>query len=125
MPGHWEGDLILGKDNASAVGTLVERVHPLRHAALSARRSRRAESVRKAMTAKVATLPEHLMRSITWDQGKEMAQHRAFSVETGIPIYFCDPHSPWQRPIQREHQRHPTPIDAQRHRPLRLQRSRP
>ena len=96
VPGHWEGDLILGKDNASAVGTLVER--STRYVMLLyLPTGHTAESVRKAMTAKVATLPEHLMRSITWDQGKEMAQHRAFSVETGIPIYFCDPHSPWQR----------------------------
>jgi IS30 family transposase len=96
VPGHWEGDLILGKDNASAVGTLVER--STRYVMLlHLPEDHTAESVRKAMTAKVATLPEHLMRSITWDQGKEMSQHRAFTVETGIPIYFCDPHSPWQR----------------------------
>jgi IS30 family transposase len=96
VPGHWEGDLILGAGNASAVGTLVERttryvilLHlPVDHT---------AEAVRTAMTTKIQTLPEHLFRSITWDQGAEMARHREFSIDTGIDVYFCDPHSPWQR----------------------------
>jgi IS30 family transposase len=96
VPGHWEGDLIIGKAGRSAVGTLVERstryvmlLHlPGEHT---------AETVRKAMTTKIKTLPEHLVRSITWDQGSEMAQHGQFTVDTGVAIYFCDPHSPWQR----------------------------
>ena len=96
VPGHWEGDLIMGANNHSAIGTLVERstrfvmlLHlPGDHG---------AEAVRDAMTAKIATLPEALRRSITWDQGVEMAQHAQFSIDTGVPVYFCDPHSPWQR----------------------------
>ncbi|HJR92729.1 MAG TPA: IS30 family transposase, partial [Acidimicrobiia bacterium] len=96
VPGHWEGDLIIGKDNKSAVGTLVERstryvllLHlPADHG---------AEAVRTAMAAKIKRLPEHLVRSITWDQGTEMAHHVAFTVDTGVAVYFCDPHSPWQR----------------------------
>jgi IS30 family transposase len=96
VPGHWEGDLIIGKDNASAVGTLVERSTRyvmLLHLA----GGYTAETVRTAMTDKIKTLPEHLIRSITWDQGKEMSQHAMFSVDTGVDVYFCDPHSPWQR----------------------------
>jgi transposase, IS30 family len=96
VPGHWEGDLIIGKDNASAVGTLVER--STRYVMLlHLPGDHTAETVRTAMTAKVKTLPEHLVRSITWDQGTEMAHHTAFTIDTGIDIYFCDPRSPWQR----------------------------
>src|SRR5664279_2132653 len=96
IPGHWEGDLIMGEGNRSAIGTLVERstryvmlLHlPAEHT---------AEAVRDALTNTVMTLPAHLRRSLTWDQGKEMAQHQQFSITTGVPVYFCDPHSPWQR----------------------------
>lgn len=96
VPGHWEGDLIIGKDNKSAVGTLVER--STRYVMLlHLPGDHTAETVRVAMTAKIKTLPEHLIRSITWDQGSEMAQHAAFTIDTGINVYFCDPHSPWQR----------------------------
>jgi len=96
VPGHWEGDLIIGKDNASAVGTLVER--STRYVMLlHLPGDHTAATVRTAMTAKIQTLPEHLVRSITWDQGSEMADHAAFSIDTGVDIYFCDPHSPWQR----------------------------
>jgi IS30 family transposase len=96
VPGHWEGDLILGKHNQSAVGTLVERT--TRYVMLlHLPGAHTAEAVRLAMVAKIKTLPEHLVRSITWDQGSEMAEHRQFTIDTGIAVYFCDPHSPWQR----------------------------
>jgi transposase, IS30 family len=96
VPGHWEGDLILGKGNQTAVGTLVERstrfvllLHlPAGHGAVQ---------VEEAMRAAITALPAALARSVTWDQGHEMARHTAFTVATGIPVYFCDPHSPWQR----------------------------
>jgi transposase, IS30 family len=96
VPGHWEGDLIMGAGNRSAVGTLVERTTRyvmLLHLA----EGRSAEQVRQAMAAKILELPESLRRSITWDQGKEMAQHHQFRIDTGVQIYFADPHSPWQR----------------------------
>ncbi|MFY1598941.1 IS30 family transposase [Micromonospora sp. WMMD737] len=96
VPGHWEGDLIIGKDNGSAIGTLVERsaryvllVH------LGAGRS--ADRVRDGLLTAMATLPHHLKRSLTWDQGIEMAMHHQFSITAQMPVYFCDPHSPWQR----------------------------
>ncbi|GLZ56422.1 IS30 family transposase [Actinomycetospora sp. NBRC 106378] len=96
VPGHWEGDLILGAENASAIGTLVERstrfvmlLHlPARHD---------AEAVRDAMIPAITALPEALRRSLAWDQGSEMARHGEITVAAGLPIYFCDPHSPWQR----------------------------
>jgi IS30 family transposase len=96
VPGHWEGDLIIGADNKSAIGTLVERA--TRYVMLlHLPDGYRAEAVRDAMTTTIRTLPDHLWKSITWDQGREMSQHTRFSVDTGIDIYFCDPHSPWQR----------------------------
>jgi IS30 family transposase len=96
VPGHWEGDLILGKGGRSAIGTLVERSTRF-VILLHLPNGRSAEAVRDAMTAAITTLPVALRRSITWDQGSEMAQHAQFSIDTGVPVYFCDPHSPWQR----------------------------
>jgi IS30 family transposase len=95
VPGHWEGDLIFGKKMTS-IGTLVER-HSRYVILLKLPNGHGAEAVRKAMTKRILTLPAQLRRSITWDQGEEMAEHVQFTVETGVKIYFCDPKSPWQR----------------------------
>jgi len=111
VPGHWEGDLILGL-RSSAIGTLVERtsrftmlLHLPRMAEHGEPRIKNgpplaghgAEAVRDAIVASMRTLPEQLRRSLTWDQGTEMAQHAQLRIATGLAIYFCDPHSPWQR----------------------------
>jgi transposase, IS30 family len=96
VPGHWEGDLILGEGQRSAVGTLVERTTGY-VLLLHLPKGRSAEEVDRAMRRAIQKLPGLFFRSITWDQGKEMAKHAAFTVDTGIQIYFCDPHSPWQR----------------------------
>jgi IS30 family transposase len=95
VPGHWEGDLIKGKGNRTCVGTLVER--STRYVLLLHLPDARAESVNAAMAEAIGRLPDKLARSVTWDQGAEMYQHKDFTITTGIPIYFCDPHSPWQR----------------------------
>src|ERR1700678_132311 len=96
VPAHWEGDLIIGKDSASQIGTLVERAtRYLLLVHLPA--SRDAETVRDALAATMAGLPAHLKRSLTWDQGREMALARQFAAAASMPVYFCDPHSPWQR----------------------------
>jgi IS30 family transposase len=94
VPGHWEGDLIIGTGK-SAIGTLVER--QTRYVMLFHVPDNTAESVRVALTDTIKKLPEHLWKSLTWDQGKEMAQHATFTVDTGVEVYFCDPKSPWQR----------------------------
>jgi IS30 family transposase len=96
VPGHWEGDLIIGTPPSSAIGTLVERrtrfvmlLHlPGGHG---------ADAVAGAMTQAMAGLPAALRRSLTWDQGSEMAAHAKITLATDLDIYFCDPHSPWQR----------------------------
>ena len=97
VPGHWEGDLIMGSTaSGSAVGTLVERTTRF-VMLLHLPGGHTAEIVQEAMVAKMATLPEQLRRSLTWDQGSEMANHVQIAEHTGLSIYFCDPHSPWQR----------------------------
>jgi IS30 family transposase len=96
VPGHWEGDLIIGKNGASAIGTLVERQTRF-CLLLHLPAGNRPDQVQAAMIAQMSRLPEHLRRSLTWDQGKEMAHHTAISTALDMPIYFCDPHSPWQR----------------------------
>jgi transposase, IS30 family len=96
VPGHWEGDLILGTEGRSAIGTLVERstrfvmlLHlPTDHA---------AETVRDAILEQISTLPAALRRTLTWDQGSELARHTDLTLAADLPVYFCDPHSPWQR----------------------------
>ncbi len=94
VPGHWEGDLIYGS-RKTCVGTLVERT--TRYVILLKVRKNTAEEVRRAMSARIPDLPRQLRRSVTWDQGKEMAEHVRFTVDTGVQVYFCDPNSPWQR----------------------------
>jgi transposase, IS30 family len=111
VPGHWEGDLIVGL-GSSAIGTLVERttrftllLHLPRMDDQGRPRVKNgpalaghgAEAVRDAIASTIVTLPHQLRRSLTWDQGAEMAQHAQLRIDTGLPIYFCDPHSPWQR----------------------------
>jgi IS30 family transposase len=96
VPGHWEGDLLIGKDCRSAVGTLVERT--TRYVLLlHLPGGRDAHLVEQAMRQAITALPSELARTLTWDQGKEMAYHADFTIATGIPVYFCDPHKPWQR----------------------------
>ena len=96
VPGHWEGDLLIGKANRSAIGTLVERTTG--YALLVALPDGyKPEQVAEALAAKIQTLPESLRRSLTWDQGPEMRDWKQIRVDTGIEVYFCDPHSPWQR----------------------------
>ena len=96
VPGHWEGDLIIGKGCKSAVGTLVERTTRF-VLLLHLPHGRDAHLVEQAMRKAISALPAELARTITWDQGKEMSYHADFTIATGIPVYFCDPHAPWQR----------------------------
>jgi transposase, IS30 family len=96
VPGHWEGDLLVGKANRSFIGTLVERQTRfviLTHLGTDASTG----NVTARIAEQILRLPQHLRRSLTWDQGREMARHREFTVATGVRVYFCDPHSPWQR----------------------------
>jgi IS30 family transposase len=140
VPGHWEGDLILGL-GSSAVGTLVERTsrftmllhlprmdghgdQPRAHNG-PALAGHGAEAVRDAIATSIATLPDQLRRSLTWDQGAEMAQHARLRIETGLAIYFCDPHSPWQRGTNENtngllRQYFPKGTDLSRHTPADL-----
>ncbi|MGZ6693384.1 MAG: IS30 family transposase [Solirubrobacteraceae bacterium] len=96
VPGHWEGDLIIGKNNATAIGTLVERTTGYTML-VHLPDGYKAEQVRDALAAKIQTLPDILRASLTWDQGPEMRDWQQVSVTADIDIYFCDPHAPWQR----------------------------
>ena len=96
VPGHWEGDLIMGKRNASAIGTLVERTTNYT-LLLHLPDGHGAEQVTAAITVAMSGLPAELRRSLTWDQGKELSRHKQVAEATGLKVYFCDPHSPWQR----------------------------
>lgn len=97
IPGHWEGDLIIGKNNASAIGTVVERATGYL-LLLHLPHGRGVEHVTAALTQRLVELPDSLRQSLTWDQGKELSQHRKVSIEAGIDIYFADPRTPWHRP---------------------------
>lgn len=96
VPGHWEGDLIIGANNASAIGTLVERTTRF-VMLIHLPGPRTAEELYRALTPTIAALPDQLRRSLTWDNGKEMSMHHRISMEANMPIYFADPRSPWQR----------------------------
>jgi transposase, IS30 family len=124
VPGHWEGDLIIGKKSGSAIGTLVERT--TRYCLLlHLPGGRGAPAVRDAMLAAIATLPGQLWRSLTWDQGIEMKRHREITDLTGLEIYFCDPRSPWQRGSNENTNGLLRQYFSQRHRPVRARRPPP
>ena len=95
MPGHWEGDFIKGKNNASSVGVLVERVSRL--VLLARMDDATAASALKGFSEKLNSIAAPMRLSLTYDQGREMAKHRELTAQTGVKVYFCDPHSPWQR----------------------------
>ena len=138
VPGHWEGDLILGTDR-SAIGTLVERstrftmllhLPPPEDRSRGSRTGRRSpgtapKQVRDAIAAAIATLPEQLRRSLTWDQGAEMAQHAQLRIDTGLQVYFCDPQSPWQRGTNENTNGLLRQYFPKRHRPRPTQRRGP
>jgi len=96
VPGHWEGDLLIGKRNATAIGTLVERASGCAML-VPPPDGYKPEHVAPALTRKVQTLPEALRRSLTWDRGPEMRDWRRVHIDAGIEVFFCDPHAPWQR----------------------------
>lgn len=138
VPGHWDGDLILGLVS-SAIGTLVERttrftmllhLPPLpghrqqtREKHGPALAGHGAQAVREAIAKAMSSLPKQLKKSLTWDQGTEMAQHALLSIHTGLQVYFCDPQSPWQRGSN-EHQRAVAPILPKGHGPQRASSNR-
>jgi len=95
IPGHWEGDLIIGKHKQSAVGTLVERT--TRYTIIVPLKAKDAESVRKAYAKELGRLPKEIAKTLTYDQGKEMSGHKQFTIDTGIQVYFAHPGSPWER----------------------------
>ncbi|CAM8647405.1 Tra8 Transposase and inactivated derivatives, IS30 family [Burkholderiales bacterium] len=94
IPGHWEGDLIIGANN-TAIATVVERQS--RFTVLCKLQNRKATSVVGALSEQMLRLPQHLLKSLTWDRGQEMSAHKVFTVDTEMTVYFCDPSSPWQR----------------------------
>lgn len=97
IPGHWEGDLIIGKNNASAIGTVVERATGYL-LLLHLPHGRGVEHVTTALVARLVGLPDDLRKSLTWDQGKELTNHKTVSIDADIDVYFADPHTPWHRP---------------------------
>ena len=98
VAGHWEGDLIMGHDNKSAIGTLVDRASRFTILLHLPGPRHTTETVTDSLIAALEPLPAQLRRSLTWDQGKEMALHAHVTRALGMPVFFCDPHSPWQRP---------------------------
>jgi IS30 family transposase len=96
VPGHWEGDLIIGRASKSAVATLAERASRF-CLIIALPQGRTADKAADALAGRILTLPQALRRTLTWDRGTEMADHAAFTLASGIPVYFADPHAPWQR----------------------------